>query len=180
MHENLILQTSNGIFTWNSGKLNPVSVPELPGAVLCKGDSLIMHIPGYGLYSMYNSVIQPVRLGESLAELHVTDIIDFNDQLLIYTEEKGFLIFSNGKLENFNSVINRFLTDNGYYSAIHDRKGNFIFSTDNGSLVLFDPINETSHYYHVDEGLPGTSINEIYEGKSGNLWVTLRFQPFPD
>ena len=175
LHENLILQTSNGIFIWNSGKLNPVSVPELPGAVLCKGDSLIMHIPGYGLYSMYNSVIQPVRLGESLAELHVTDIIDFNDQLLIYTEEKGFLIFSNGKLENFNSVINRFLTDNGYYSAIHDRKGNFIFSTDNGSLVLFDPINETSHYYHVDEGLPGTSINEIYEGKSGNLWVIYDF-----
>ena len=175
LNENLVLQTSTGIFIWDQSKLNPVIVPELPGCVLLKGDTLIMHIPGYGLYSMYDSVILPVKLEESLAEFHVSDMIDFNNQLLIYTEEKGFLIFNDGKLQNFNSGINQFFAEHGYSDGIFHKKGQLIFAAKDGNLVFYDPVHETILHNYIKEGLPGTSINYMYEGKSGNLWLLCDF-----
>jgi adenylate cyclase len=173
LNGNLILQTSNGIFIWNQLKLNPVNVPELPGCVLSKGDTLIMHIPGYGLYSMYDSVILPVKPGECLAEFDVSDMIDFNNQLLIYTEEKGFLIFNNGKLQNFNSELNQFFSEHGYSDGIYHKKGQLILAAKDGSLVFYDPVYKTTLY--IKEGLPGTRINYLYEGKPGNLWLLYDF-----
>jgi adenylate cyclase len=42
LHENIILQTSSGIFTWNNDKLNPLTIPGLPGTIIngiCEGRS---------------------------------------------------------------------------------------------------------------------------------------------
>jgi class 3 adenylate cyclase/HD superfamily phosphodiesterase len=134
-----------------------------------------MHITGKGLFLMYNNSIQPYKQEQSLGEYHVTDLIDFNNQLLIYTKENGFLVLRDGKMEIFNSEINNYLTENGYHDGISDSKGNFVFSTDKGSLVLYDRLNEIVNYYYTPEGLPGNDINCIYNDKSGNLWVLYNF-----
>jgi adenylate cyclase len=170
-NEYLVLQTSSGIFTWNNGKLTRINLPGLPGSVSCKDDSLLMYIPGKGLYFLVNNTFQTYKPWESLDEFYVIDIVNFNNQTLIYTKEKGLVFFHNGKMETFNPGINRYLAENGYREAIFDKKGNFICSTNKGSLVLYDQLNKTINYYHTREGLPGNNINCIYSDRSGNLWV---------
>jgi len=171
IHDDIVLLTSTGIFTWTSGKLNPVNTPGLPGSMLCKGDTLIMHIPDKGLYYMYKSTIKPYDQGEGLADLNVIDIIGFDNNLLFYTEEKGLLVLENGKLKDFNPGINKYLAVDDYRNGIYTSNGILIFSTKKGTLVLFDPLKGTTQYYFTEEGLKGTGINSIYESKSGSIWI---------
>ena len=152
-HENLVLQTSSGVFTWNQDRLIKINLPGLPASVTCKGDSLLMHIPDKGLFIMYNNTVQPLNFGENPEEGHVVDIIDFNNQVLLYTEEKGFMIFRNGKIEIFNPEINKYLAENGYNDGITDNKGNFIFSTKKGSLILYNRMDGAINYYDTQNGL---------------------------
>ena len=165
------LHTTTGIFFLDHFSLIRLTVPGLPGCAIQLNDTLLMHIPGYGLYSFFNTTISPVKQGESLSNLHVTDMIEFNDKLLIYTEEEGFLIFHDGNIKKFNPGLNQFFSEHGYSDGIFHENGQFIFAADDGHLVFYDPALETSQYYYADEGLSGQKINKLYQGKSGNLWI---------
>ena len=166
-----LLHTSTGIYFKDQFSLTRITVPDLPGCIIPISDTLLMHIPGYGLYSYYNTIVSPVKQGESLAKFHVADMIEFNDKLLIYTQEEGFLIFHNGTIKKFNASVNHFFSEHGYSDGIFHKNGQLILAADDGYLVFYDPAHETSLYYYKEEGLPGQKINRLYEGKSGNLWL---------
>jgi adenylate cyclase len=166
-----LLHTSTGIFFLDQFSLSRIIVPDIPDCIISLNDTLLMHIPGYGLYSYYNTTASPVKQGESLANFHVTNMIEFNNKLLIYTEEEGFLIFHDGVVKKFNPVVNHFFSEHGYADGIFHKNGQFILATDDGYLVFYDPVHETILYYYIEQGLPGQKINHLYEGKSGNLWL---------
>lgn len=166
-----LLHTSTGIFFLDQFSLSQITVPDLPGCIIPINDTLLMHIPGYGLYSYYNTAVSPVKHGESLANFHVSDMIEFNNKLLIYTEEKGFLVFHDGAINTLNTRVNQFFSEHGYSNGMFSNNGQIILASDDGHLVFYDPVYENASYHHIEEGLSGQKINQLYEGKSGNLWI---------
>lgn len=166
-----LLQTSTGIFFLDHFSLIRITVPDIPGCIIQLNDTLLMHIPGYGLYSYFNTTASPVKKGESLANLHILDIIEFNNKLLLYTEEEGFLIFHDGIVRKFDSRVNQFFSEHRYSDGIFHKNGQFVLAADDGCLVFYDPAPETFLYYDLKEKLSGQKINQLYQGKSGNLWI---------
>lgn len=166
-----LVHASTGIFFLDHFSLIPVPVPHLPDCIIPLNDTLLMHIPGFGLYSYHNTTVSPVKNGELLSDLHVLNMIEFNNKILIYTEKERFLIFHDGNLQKVNPAVNQFFSEHRFSDGIFHKNGQIILAADDGHLVFYDPVSENTMFYHINEGLPGEKINKLYQGTSGILWL---------
>jgi serine phosphatase RsbU (regulator of sigma subunit)/ligand-binding sensor domain-containing protein len=160
------IKTSKGLYRLKDDKVSPLEL--LDKVVFIKKVDEIIYIQrkGNGLQQLENDSLKSIHQGELLKNDLIVDIIKFNNNTYIITEERGILKLS----ENQEIQIQTPLSGNIITSSKNNRDIHLILGTSSGILIL----NKDLSVYKkigIDEGISDPTIKDIYLDFESNLWV---------
>ena len=148
------------------------------------GKHLFLSEIGIGLFLMQNDSLNFVKGSEIFKESRVVFIdlwMKNPNELIIATREKGLfnstLLFDEkGKPElnskSANKSTEQLFKSTSLYSGIKLSDNNYAYCTLTGGVIITDPMGNLVAKYTSQNGLGCDIINDIFEDKSGHLWLS--------
>ncbi|MFY8028799.1 MAG: two-component regulator propeller domain-containing protein, partial [Bacteroidia bacterium] len=172
----LVLLKNNALSVWNSKSSFQY--------IFHVGKHLFLSEIGIGLFLMQNDSLNFVKGSEIFKESRVVFIdlwMKNSNKLMIATREKGLfnstLLFDEkGKPELNSQIANKsteqLFKSTSLYSGIKLSDNNYAYCTLTGGVIITDPMGNLVAKYTSQNGLGCDIINDIFEDKSGHLWLS--------
>lgn len=126
-----------------------------------------------GIYKIKNGQSELVSNHEIIKSNKLVNVFNYNDKLLIETEDNGFFLFENGQLFPWDVPANKIISNISAYRSVQLKDNSFIIGTrSNGILhVTFD--GQIDYTIDTKKGLSNNTIHYIFEDNEDNIWLAL-------
>lgn len=124
-----------------------------------------------GLFKISNGRSELITSNPTIAESRLINIFNINNNLLLQTQESGFYLLKNNKLQIWNKNLNNVLKTKSIYNSIKLNDGKYALGSISTGLILID--RDGNLIYNIDQskGLGNNTILSLFEDNEKNLWL---------
>ena len=127
---------------------------------------------GHGLSKLVNGQFELIQNGDFFRDKRVSSIIpNGKKRWLISTFNDGLFSYNNGSVKKY--IIDNLPGDLTINDAIRLSTGDLAIGTQNSGLFIVDSNNDEVKNINMKKGLLDNTVNEMFEDKQGNLWLSL-------
>lgn len=170
----VIFQSFKYLFIYNEGKLEVVEPMESFGHSFSIGPEFIyvehpQKLMRYG-WGQTSELLSDPLLNRS--ELRCVLPMGKGKYLLGFINE-GLFMLENGRLNAWNTEVNKALLKNSIFSATKLSGGNLAFGSIQDGLFISDEQGRVIQHLNRFKGLQNNTILSMFEDSGGNLWLGL-------
>ncbi len=170
----IVFQTYEYLFILKDGKMKVIRPQKKFHFTFYVNGRLFLHEPGEGLFELINGLINKVPWADALNDCEIWTILDLRENyLLIGTARDGIYKFENGKLEKWDTPVNRLIEQNKLYSATKIADNNYVFGTILSGIIISDNKGNIIQHINKDKGLQNNTVLSVCTDKGNNLWLGL-------
>lgn len=126
-----------------------------------------------GLMKLTEDGLRDAPLSEEFLDLKINYLTPFEDgALLVVTAFDGLFIYTDNKLEKWQTEIEAFEKNANLYTAISIQNQYFAIGSRDAGLVIIDKKGRLIQKIDESMGLPGGAVWDLMLDREGNLWVT--------
>ncbi len=171
--QGIVFQSFDYLFLLNNNKIEVIRPETKFQFSFNVNGRLFVHEPEVGLFEYINGNINKVPWADELKNTEIWTILEIRDNhLLIGTRDDGIYKFENGKLEKWQTPVNRLVEKNRLYSAALNRD-HFVFGTILNGIVISDSDGNIIQHINRNKGLQNNTILSTFSDKDNNLWLGL-------
>lgn len=126
-----------------------------------------------GVFKIENGVPKLISNHIILRENILVDIFKKDGQLLFLTQEKGFFLLNNTKIENWKISSSNKIEGKSIYSAKKIKNGDFLLGTISDGVISIDNNGDFNYQITQSSGLSNNTVLSIFEDKENNIWLGL-------
>ena len=124
-----------------------------------------------GIYKIENGKELKVSDHEILKNNIVVNIFNFENKILLETQEKGFYQLENNRLSKWNIPANDVLDDVSVYSSIQLKDGSYVLGTISHGIIELTADGEIKYKINQINGLSNNTILSLFEDSDNNIWL---------
>ncbi|WOD42786.1 helix-turn-helix and ligand-binding sensor domain-containing protein [Hwangdonia lutea] len=126
-----------------------------------------------GLYKIENGKSKLISNHAVLKNNLLVSVFNHKEKLLIETENKGFYILDNNKLEQWDIPAYKLVPESGVYRSAKLRDGSFVLGTRSNGIFHLTEDGEIIYHINIINGLSNNTIHAIFEDAENNIWLAL-------
>ncbi|MGV6846127.1 MAG: LuxR family transcriptional regulator [Lutibacter sp.] len=126
-----------------------------------------------GLFKIVNGKEVLVSDNPILKSNVLVNIFDFDNGLLLLTQNNGFYQLVENKIFLWDKNINNWLKKNSTYSCLKLADGTFIIGTISNGLIRMDKNGELVSNLNQKWGLQNNTVLNLFEDHDHNVWLAL-------
>ena len=126
-----------------------------------------------GIFKIENGLPQLVLDNDIVKKNIVVNIFQHHDSYLIETQEKGFYIYSQDNLKQWDIPANDILLNSSVYSSIQLEDKSFALGTISNGIIHITPDGEINYQINHTKGLANNTVLSLFEDKDNNIWLGL-------
>ncbi|WP_417370965.1 triple tyrosine motif-containing protein, partial [Gelidibacter japonicus] len=132
-------------------------------------------------YQVYGEGIYKIESGQSVLwidhDVFVSNVIvnmfNHNGDLLIQTQEKGFYIWQDGQLFDWEIPARKIIDDLSVYNSIRLKNGDFMLGTISNGIVYLNQSGAIDYTIDQADGLSNNTVLGLFEDNNNNIWLAL-------
>lgn len=132
-------------------------------------------------YQVYGEGIYKIESGQSVLwidhDVFVSNVIvnmfNHNGDLLIQTQEKGFYIWKDGQLFDWEIPARKIIDDLSVYNSIRLKNGDFMLGTISNGIVYLNQSGAIDYTIDQADGLSNNTVLGLFEDSNNNVWLAL-------
>ncbi len=126
-----------------------------------------------GLFSIKRG--KPILVSDSdiVKKNIIINIFDFDEKILIQTQEKGFYLLDGKKLTKWKVPFNSTLDKINVYSSIRLKDNTFVLGTISQGIFHIDKEGQLINHINQEKGLQNNTVLSLFEDSDKNVWVGL-------
>lgn len=136
------------------------------------GNEVWVRQGGVGLQKLVNDSLIFVAGGEQFKDESINAVLPYPDgKLLLTSEQRGLLIFSEGKIQTLPSVINKTIVGQSVYGKeLSD--GTYALATRQNGLLIIRADGSVKNWLRRSEGIPDESVWAVQVDRfTENIWL---------
>jgi DNA-binding CsgD family transcriptional regulator len=126
-----------------------------------------------GLYQIINGSEVLVTNDPIIKDNIIVNIHNINGQTVLLTQEKGFFVLTNNKINKWKTSSNTIFPKVSIYSSITTKNNNIILGTISNGIFLLDNKGEIIENITQSKGLNNNTVLSIFEDIDNNIWLGL-------
>lgn len=126
-----------------------------------------------GVYEIINGKAQLVSNDKILKENLLVNTFIHNNKLLFLTEDNGFYILNNQKLEQWNIPADKELSKLRIYSSRRLKDESFLLGSISDGVLQLSSTGEIIHKLNQNTGLSNNTVLSVFEDVENNIWLGL-------
>ncbi|SFZ91842.1 regulatory protein, luxR family [Flaviramulus basaltis] len=126
-----------------------------------------------GVYEIINGKAQLVSNDKILKENLLVNTFIRDNKLLFLTEDNGFYIFNNQKLEKWNIPADKELSKLRIYSSKRLKDESFLLGSISDGVLQLSSTGEIIHKLNQNTGLSNNTVLSVFEDVENNIWLGL-------
>ena len=126
-----------------------------------------------GIYKIESGEEILVSDDNRIANDIVINIFDNDDNLLIETQNNGFYVLNENKLDPWSAAINNELKSLSIYNSIQLANGNIALGTISNGLILISITGELIYRIDQNKGISNSTVLSLFEDIDKNIWLGL-------
>ena len=177
--EGVFFQSNYYIFFWNGDSTKIWESETIFHTAHYIKDELFTREADIGLKVLKDGEFKLIPGGEKFANIAIADMINYEDDILIFTETDGIFIMKisaqNNQIEyyrHFNDLDN-FLFENQINCAIRISDDKFAIGTQGKGVVIYDQKTDVFNFINFTSGLQAEAVNDMFLDQQNNLWLSL-------
>ena len=128
---------------------------------------------GVGIFKIENGQAQLVLDAAIVKENVVVNVFQHQGKFLIETQEKGFYVYDQNGLTQWDIPANKILLNSSVYSSIRLEDESFALGTISKGIIHLTPDGKISYQIDHAKGLANNTVLSLFEDKDNNLWLGL-------
>ncbi len=128
---------------------------------------------GQGLFNIKRGESILISDDDILKENIIINMFDFNENILIQTQEKGFYVLSRKKLVKWQIPFNSTLNKISVYSSIQLKDKSFILGTISQGIFHINEKGQLLNHINQKKGLQNNTVLSLFEDDKMNVWLGL-------
>jgi len=169
----VIFQSFERIMIYQQGNFTIIDAPNSFHFSYLINDRFLINDQHYGLFELIKDKLIPLQGAEAIAGKLVWSILPFGKDLLIATANEGLFLYSNNKLEYWDTEASTLMNEKQVYCGIRIDEESMAFGTIQDGLVITDNQGGIKQHINVDRGLQNNTILSLSKDQFGNLWLGL-------
>ncbi|MCY1721059.1 triple tyrosine motif-containing protein [Prolixibacteraceae bacterium Z1-6] len=171
---NIVFQSYEKLFIYDGTQikvLNPVNKFHFSFNV---NGRLLIQEPGIGLFELFNGFIEKVPWADRLKDFQILSILEINENhLLIGTAQDGLYYYEHGKLEPWETEVNKAVKNSKLFSATTVLGNHLAFGTILDGLYISDQDGRIIQRINKSNELLNNTILSVFSDQEKNLWLGL-------
>lgn len=172
--ERIYFHSFSSVFIYENNRFRVVRTGDLIHSISRIGDTLVMHLEGQGLFSLRDTLPEPMATQGVLRE----DIVHFcirmpDGGMLIGTESNGMFLFRNGILEPYLEEWRGYFSENRINRGMLTGDQRLVIGTLLDGVSVFSTGGGLLHHINTDNGIQNNTVLGMCGDGSGNLWLAL-------
>ncbi len=174
MDDKVFFTTSHQLLIYSNDTLELEQSNAEGIKIFKQNKNLLIYMPDRGIYRWIDNKITPHTDFSLFENISVQDLIPLNnsDFIIKPSNEKGFYIYKNYKINHFYTDADDFIETNNYAIAKIIKNKNLIIGTDHGGLVCVDLKGQYQYSINMDNGLRDNQITDILVDNKHRVWAT--------
>lgn len=126
-----------------------------------------------GIYKLENGEPKLISNAPVFKNNLLVNIFNYNNGLLIETEENGFYVLKNNELNEWLTKTNNLISQLSVYRSIQLKDKSFILGTRSNGIVHITLEGEVNYAIDAASGLGNNTIHGLFEDAENNIWLAL-------
>jgi adenylate cyclase len=170
----VFMTSSHQLFVYKNDSLELEQSNAMGIDIFKFADKILIYFPNRGLYYWKDGTITKFADFALFETLQINDIIPLNSKefLIKIYDKPGFLKYSAGKLTDFKTEADDFISANIYSGSVWLDKDRLVVGTMHGGIVCIDSKGHYLFSLNRDSGLRDNQITGLHVSTDGRLWVT--------
>ena len=135
------------------------------------GETVYYNLKDEGIYKRSDGNTEFVKYSDQFAGVTIIDVFEFNEDILVFTENEGVFIQNENGFSKWNDQLHDFIIDRGILSVGSVSETQIAIGTISEGLVVLDLKGTPIYYLRKDSGLQSNNIASIHADLKGNVWV---------
>lgn len=146
------------------------SKPNLPKMFLV-GNQLYFQKMEEGVFRLVNGNPSLISDAPVLRNNVIINIFEFQKSLLIQTQEKGFFIFENGNIAQWQIPATSEINSLSIYSSLRLHDGSYVLGTIGEGVYLMSKDGTITAHIDKKSGLQNNTVLSLFEDADNNIWI---------
>lgn len=135
-------------------------------------DEILLNVHGSGISKVTENGFELLKGTEALKNDRIYGIFEFNNELIIYSREKGLLQLKDNQLEIIESDVNLLLSEYDGYRFLKLNENRFVIGTLGGGLLIVDNNFDLVDRITTKDGLIDDNVYGLFQDSNNLLWIT--------
>ena len=172
--ENILFQSLDRIYIYNivDETFNIIDSNSRITKVFNLNDAIFFQRINDGIYKIENGKDILFTNDSSIVDEEVINMFEYDDDLLIQTQNKGIFTYNNNQLKEWDVSQSNNFSSLSVYNSTRLENGSFVFGTISNGLVY---LNNGTISYNINqkEGLLNNTVLAVFEDVDNNIWLGL-------
>lgn len=126
-----------------------------------------------GLYKIEKGLSKLVSNVAVLKKNLLVNVFNYQDSILIQTEDNGFYVLENNNLLQLDIPANSIILKEHVFRSLQLSDGSFVLGTRSNGLFHMSQKGEINNHINISNGLSNNTIHAIFEDAESNIWLAL-------
>ncbi len=169
----VLFQTNSSIYIYQNDSIKVIDTGD-DVTYSCKfNNKIYVFTVNNGMQELENLMLKKVEGGLALKHTEVMSVFEFGkNSLIICADKKTYYVFENGQLKKWNPVC-KLINNNLIFSGKKLSNDTYALGTVNNGLIIMNSKGECLQNINEQNGLFNTTILNVYEDRSENVWLAL-------
>ncbi|MFB6231252.1 MAG: ATP-binding protein [Salinibacter sp.] len=174
LDEGVYYQTNKRLFRWDGTDITSWSSEKRFHTSFAVNGTLYVRDEGPGLLRMEGDSLEPAPSAEAFHDTPIYMMAPHpSGGLLVGTQNKGLLLYDGKTVQSFAPQLTSYLRENDLYHGCWLPGDRYALGTVKGGTVIVDAEGEVVRVLKKSSGLPNNTVNHVYAGREGQLWIAL-------
>lgn len=126
-----------------------------------------------GVFKIENGLAVHVINDPQINTARIVNMFNHESGILLLTAKKGFFLYSNNELSQWNINANQELTASTIYSAKKLNDSNILIGTISNGIVMLDSNGDFIYDINQQKGLQNNTVLSVFQDIDKNIWLGL-------
>ncbi|MDD7888301.1 transcriptional regulator [Flavivirga sp. 57AJ16] len=173
VEDNILFRSFSNLYIYKEGRT--VKVRPKSTIISCSkiNDTIYVSTLEHGIFSLQEETLIQLKNTERLTNTKIISISESNQKFLITTALKGCFLYSNNKLEVWESPITNIIREHQLNKFLVLKNGNMVFGTIKNGVYITNKSGDILFHISKENGLQNSTVLSLCLGANNNLWVGL-------
>ncbi|WP_343486705.1 Two component regulator three Y domain-containing protein [Allomuricauda sp. d1] len=168
----IVFRSFSSIYIFRDGEIKVIDPPQIISDFIVYDDKIIVAAGNSGLFELTDDKLTPLPNQELLLNKNVTDMVLFDDGLLVGTKLNGCYFYDGTTVKPWQTEINEDLKLHQLNKVVYLGRGKLAFGTIKNGMYLFDTGLANAQIFNKASGLQNNTVLSMTQYQS-QLWLGL-------
>ncbi len=174
--DNIFIYSKNKIYYYSNDTIGKVNLKSNFYNIFKVNKTIYISSLEQGLLTYNNGEVSNIDKSEYFKNKIILGIFKYNNKLLIKLyNDKGFVVYDNGKISKFYTQADDFINKNLFTDAKVLYNGEIAIGTDKGGIIVIDENGKVKTLLNKQNGLISDEVTSLFIDSENNLWATFNF-----